>query len=208
MLDLGLPDMDGKQALEKARAFYEGPILILSARDMEMEKIQALDPGRRRLCGKTVPRRRTAGSLKGRHAPQARPRGRGSRSSRPATSSIDLIKRLVTRAGEMVHLSPREYDLLASSWPKACARPGADPSPAADRRLGPGQLQRRAVSARLHRPSPARSWRPTPPRRVASLRKLEWGTGSWGTRPAEAASGNKQHGAECGRHEANDTGRE
>ena len=45
ILDLGLPDMDGKQALERARAFYDGPILILSARDMEMEKIEALDLG-------------------------------------------------------------------------------------------------------------------------------------------------------------------
>ena len=45
VLDLGLPDMDGKQALEKARAFYDGPIIILSARDRETEKIDALDLG-------------------------------------------------------------------------------------------------------------------------------------------------------------------
>jgi len=45
VLDLGLPDMDGKEALIRARAFYEGPILILSARDMEIEKIDALDQG-------------------------------------------------------------------------------------------------------------------------------------------------------------------
>jgi two-component system KDP operon response regulator KdpE len=45
ILDLGLPDMDGKQALIRARAFYDGPILILSARDREVEKIEALDHG-------------------------------------------------------------------------------------------------------------------------------------------------------------------
>src|SRR5689334_2889414 len=45
VLDLGLPDMDGKEVLEKARAFYHGPILILSARDREIEKIEALDRG-------------------------------------------------------------------------------------------------------------------------------------------------------------------
>ena len=45
VLDLGLPDMDGKEVLEKARAFYDGPILILSARDREIEKIEALDRG-------------------------------------------------------------------------------------------------------------------------------------------------------------------
>src|SRR6201988_2785170 len=45
VLDLGLPDIDGKEALTKARAFYDGPILILSARDREIEKIDALDMG-------------------------------------------------------------------------------------------------------------------------------------------------------------------
>ena len=38
VLDLGLPDMDGKDLLEKARSFYDGPILILSARDREIER--------------------------------------------------------------------------------------------------------------------------------------------------------------------------
>ena len=45
VLDLGLPDLDGKDVLGKARAFYSGPILILSARDRETEKIDALDLG-------------------------------------------------------------------------------------------------------------------------------------------------------------------
>ncbi|HQR88243.1 MAG TPA: response regulator, partial [Caulobacter sp.] len=45
VLDLGLPDMDGKDVLIRARDFYDGPILILSARDREAEKIQALDHG-------------------------------------------------------------------------------------------------------------------------------------------------------------------
>src|ERR1700761_4545725 len=45
VLDLGLPDMDGKEALEKARAFYKGPVIILSARDRETEKIDALALG-------------------------------------------------------------------------------------------------------------------------------------------------------------------
>ena len=39
VLDLGLPDLDGHEALSKARDFYAGPILILSARDREAEKI-------------------------------------------------------------------------------------------------------------------------------------------------------------------------
>src|SRR5580658_4547732 len=45
ILDLGLPDLDGQELLIKARAIYDGPILILSARDRETEKITALDNG-------------------------------------------------------------------------------------------------------------------------------------------------------------------
>src|ERR1700729_3001304 len=45
VLDLGLPDMDGKDVLAEARKFYSAPIVILSARDREAEKIAALDLG-------------------------------------------------------------------------------------------------------------------------------------------------------------------
>ena len=45
VLDLGLPDMDGKDVLKRAREFYAGPIIVLSARDREAEKIAALDLG-------------------------------------------------------------------------------------------------------------------------------------------------------------------
>ena len=45
MLDLGLPDMDGKEVLAQARQFSKAPIIVLSARDREAEKIAALDLG-------------------------------------------------------------------------------------------------------------------------------------------------------------------
>ena len=112
VLDLGLPDLDGKAAMVKARAFYAGPIVVLSARDRESEKIEALDQGaddyvekpfgvgellarlrvalRRRIAGEGVEAVIASGDLK-----------------------IDLVRRLVTRAGGPVRLSPREYELLA-----------------------------------------------------------------------------------------------
>jgi two-component system KDP operon response regulator KdpE len=112
ILDLGLPDMDGKAALTRARAFYDGPILILSARDRELEKIEALDLGavdyveKPFHVGELLARLRVA--LRQRLSQQgARP------VVRAGDIEIDLIKRLVTRAGEPVRLSPREYDLLA-----------------------------------------------------------------------------------------------
>jgi two-component system KDP operon response regulator KdpE len=112
ILDLGLPDMDGKQALEKARAFYDGPILILSARDMEMEKIKALDLG----ADDYVEKPFHVGELLARLRVAMRHRlGRIGASPviHAGDITIDLLKRLVTRAGEAVRLSPREYDLLA-----------------------------------------------------------------------------------------------
>ena len=45
LLDLGLPDMDGKDVIERLRRSSEVPIIVLSARDREAEKIAALDLG-------------------------------------------------------------------------------------------------------------------------------------------------------------------
>jgi two-component system KDP operon response regulator KdpE len=112
VLDLGLPDMDGKQALEKARAFYEGPIIVLSARDKETEKIDALDLG----ADDYVEKPFGVGELLARLRVAMRHRLRD-QGAEPVVVvgdlTVDLVKRLVTRAGEAIRLSPREYDLLA-----------------------------------------------------------------------------------------------
>ena len=112
VLDLGLPDMDGKDALVRARAFYDGPILILSARDMETEKIDALDLG----ADDYVEKPFGVGELLARLRVAMRHRLSAGGSEPVVTAgdlTIDLVKRLVTRGGESVRLSPREYDLLA-----------------------------------------------------------------------------------------------
>jgi two-component system KDP operon response regulator KdpE len=112
ILDLGLPDMDGQEALVKARALYQGPILILSARDRETEKITALDNG----ADDYVEKPFSVGEFLARMRVAMRNRLRAAGAD-PVVSAgdlrIDLIKRRVTKAGEPVHLSPREYDLLA-----------------------------------------------------------------------------------------------
>ena len=111
VLDLGLPDLDGQEVLQKARQFYDGPIVILSARDREMEKIEALDAG----ADDYVEKPFRVGEL------MARLRVALRRGQRPAHApalvqagdlTVDLGRRLVTRGGEAVHLSPKEYDLL------------------------------------------------------------------------------------------------
>ncbi|MBS0298047.1 MAG: response regulator [Proteobacteria bacterium] len=112
VLDLGLPDMDGKEALAKARAFYDGPIIILSARDRETEKIDALDLG----ADDYVEKPFGVGELLARLRVALRHRllREGAEPViRSGEVEIDLVMRRVSRSGEPVRLSPKEYDLLA-----------------------------------------------------------------------------------------------
>ena len=112
ILDLGLPDMDGKDALVRARAFYQGPILVLSARDKETEKIEALDRG----ADDYVEKPFHVGELLARLRVAMRHRLSQAGIAaiiKAGDIEIDLVKRLVTRGGVPLHLSPREYDLLA-----------------------------------------------------------------------------------------------
>jgi two-component system KDP operon response regulator KdpE len=112
VLDLGLPDMDGKDVLKRAREFYQGPIIILSARDREAEKIAALDLGANDYVekpfgvGELLARIR-AGLRQGALAPVA------GGVVTVGEVVIDLDRRIVTRAGERVKLRPKEYEVLA-----------------------------------------------------------------------------------------------
>src|ERR1022692_3229464 len=113
VLDLGLPDIDGREVLEKARQFYDGPIIVLSARDREAEKIEALDAG----ADDYVEKPFRVGELLARLRVTMRRQQRAADAPPPAIHAgdvvIDLLRHLVTRAGEPVRLSPKEYDLLA-----------------------------------------------------------------------------------------------
>ncbi|MBJ7317342.1 MAG: DNA-binding response regulator [Alphaproteobacteria bacterium] len=112
VLDLGLPDMDGKDVLKRAREFYQGPIIVLSARDREAEKIAALDLGANDYVekpfgvGELLARIR-AGLRQGALAPVA------GGVVTVGEVVIDLDRRIVTRAGERVKLRPKEYEVLA-----------------------------------------------------------------------------------------------
>lgn len=111
ILDLGLPDMDGKQVIASLRGWSDIPIVILSARDRESEKIAALDLG----ADDYVEKPFGIGELTARMRTALRHRGRND--AIPATVhadglTIDPVLRLVTRGSETVHLTPKEYDLL------------------------------------------------------------------------------------------------
>lgn len=111
ILDLGLPDMDGKDVIASLRGWSDIPIVILSARDREGEKIAALDLG----ADDYVEKPFGIGELTARIRNALR--HRGSSGAIPAVFevdglTVDPIRRLVSRGTETIHLTPKEYDLL------------------------------------------------------------------------------------------------
>jgi two-component system KDP operon response regulator KdpE len=104
--------MDGQEALSRLRKFSDVPVIVISARDREAEKIQALDGGaddfveKPFAVGELLARIRAA--LRHRLAQQGTPE-----IFRSGNLEMDLLRRVVKVDGEPVVLSPREYGLLA-----------------------------------------------------------------------------------------------
>lgn len=112
LLDLGLPDGDGLDLIDHVRGRGATPIVILSARDAEAVKVQALDRGADDYVTKPFGVEELLARLRAalRHGVQAR----GSPPLiRTGALEIDLGLRAVSLDGEAVRLSPKEYDLLA-----------------------------------------------------------------------------------------------
>ena len=110
LLDLGLPDMDGKVVIERIREWSEVPIIVLSARHLEEEKIAAFDLGADDYVNKPF----AMGELLARL--RAAQRGRDRRVSsvsvfKAGGLTMDLSSRRVWIEDEPIHLTPKEYDL-------------------------------------------------------------------------------------------------
>jgi len=112
VLDLGLPDMDGKDVLARAREFYKGPIIVLSARDREAEKIAALDLGANDYVEKPFGVGELLARIRaGLRQVDARPTPSGP--IRIGDVLIDLEYRRVERSDAVIRLTPKEYEVLA-----------------------------------------------------------------------------------------------
>lgn len=114
ILDLGLPDGDGIDFIADLRKWSAVPVIVLSARVSETDKIKALDAGADDyLCkpfgvGELLARVRA--TLRRQRQPQASLAG----VVRFGTVEVDLPNRRVTKGGEMVHLTPTEFRLLSA----------------------------------------------------------------------------------------------
>jgi two-component system, OmpR family, KDP operon response regulator KdpE len=111
VLDLGLPDIDGIELIRRIRQSVETPIVVLSVRDDEKGKVQALDLGADDYVTKPFGTEellaRVRAALRHRLAEQG---------ERPTFKlkdlEVDLVRRIVTRRAARIHLTPKEYDLL------------------------------------------------------------------------------------------------
>lgn len=112
LLDLGLPDLDGKDVIRQARAFSQVPIIIVSARDREAEKIEALDLGADDYVNKPF----GIGELLARIRTALRHHNPAGNSAAVLTHNgitVDVPNHRATRNGAQLKLTPKEFDLLA-----------------------------------------------------------------------------------------------
>ncbi len=112
VLDLGLPDVDGKDVIARVREWSDVPIVVLSARDREAEKIAALDRGADDFVNKPF----GVGELMARLRAALRHRMQRAGETpivRIDGLEIDVPRRRVCREGREIRLTPKEFELLA-----------------------------------------------------------------------------------------------
>lgn len=112
LLDLGLADGDGKDVIRQVREWSDVPIIVLSAREREAEKIDSFDLGADDYVNKPF----NVGELMARMRTALRHRMQRKAETpllRVGDMEVDAVRRRVTRAGTEVKLTPKEFELLS-----------------------------------------------------------------------------------------------
>jgi len=116
IVDLGLPDGDGKMLIRDVRSWISAPIIVLSARDRETEKVEALDAGADDYLVKPfgVPELLARVRAQLRRTSAVSDGARAAALVRFGQVAINLATHEVTRDGKAVHLTPNEFRLLTA----------------------------------------------------------------------------------------------
>ncbi len=116
ILDLGLPDMDGNEILEKTRKWSSMPIIVISARTQEKEKVRALDLGADDYITKPFGTNELLARIRTaiRHNNKiVNDQVNSNRPYKAGDLEIDFDKRLVILSGEVIHFTRVEYKLIS-----------------------------------------------------------------------------------------------
>jgi two-component system KDP operon response regulator KdpE len=112
IVDLGLPDGDGIELIRDLRSWSSAPVIVLTARSAESDKVAALDAGADDYLVKPF----GAAEMLARVRAQLRRQAFAPASTEPLLRfgrvTVDLVRRVVERDGEPLHLTPIEYRLL------------------------------------------------------------------------------------------------
>ena len=114
LLDLGLPDKDGLVVLRRLREWTQVPVIILTARGKEKEKVDGLDSGADDYLAKPFDVEELMARIRValRHLTSMKTQGEEPVFETP-DFKVDLAARIVTLRGKEIHLTPNEYNLLA-----------------------------------------------------------------------------------------------
>ena len=153
VLDLGLPDGNGIDFIRDFRGWSSMPVIVLSARDDETDKIAALDAGADDYLTKPFGVGELLARVRAMRRRQAAPAADGASVFRFGDVEVDQANRVVRKAGTPVHLTPIEYRLLDAHDRQR--RQGAYPSASAARGVGTEVRREQPLRPHLRRQSPA-----------------------------------------------------
>jgi two-component system KDP operon response regulator KdpE len=112
LLDLSLPDLDGVRVLERLRSFSQVPVIVLSVREAQHDKVAALDAGADDYVTKPFGMEELLARLRAASRRMGTGDERTPSELRFGDLHLDLARRLVSAGGRRIHLTPTEYGLL------------------------------------------------------------------------------------------------